>query len=306
MPKVLDGPTLADALRGMHAALHTYEDELNRINVFPVPDGDTGSNMAATLEGIVAALADAHTLREVAAAVAGGALTAATGNSGIILGQALDGLCGAWSALDQVGPCDLRRGFRAASDRARQAVLDPVEGTILTVARATADALDAAADRSVPGLLAVAAGAADAAVAATSDQLDALRAAGVVDAAGRGYELCVRALAAAVGAVPFPAPPAPVGDGRAGHRPGGAGPGPAAARGPAYEVQYLLEAPATAVAGLRETLGGLGESVAIGGGGGSWSVHVHTDDAGAAIEAALRYGTPSRIRVSSLRGPRSG
>jgi dihydroxyacetone kinase-like predicted kinase len=303
MPKVLDGPTLADALRAMHAVLRTYEDELNRINVFPVPDGDTGSNMAATLAGIAGALAGARTLPAVAAAVAGGALTAATGNSGIILGQALDGLCGAWSGLDQVGPGDLRRGFRAASDRARQAVLDPVEGTILTVARTTADALDTAADRPVPDLLAMAAEAAGGAVAATRGQLDALRAAGVVDAAGRGYELCVRALAATVGAVPFPAPTAAAADGHAGHRPREVQVAPP---GPAYEVQYLLDAPAAAIAELRDALGALGESVAIGGGGSSWSVHVHTDDAGAAIEAALRLGTPSKIRISSLRAPGRG
>jgi len=293
-PVGLDARTLAASLRAMLAALRAHEDELNRLNVFPVRDHDTGTNMALTLAGMVAALdtptdgAPEPTFAGIAKTVGGAALEAARGNSGVILAEALRGLLDTWAPLRQVGPAELARGFRAAATAAREAVLDPVEGTILSVA----DAAAAATGATVPALLTVAAGAARQAVAATREQLAALRDAGVVDAAGYGLQLCLEAFAATVAA------------GEGGHTvPGEPGVAVAEPGTPAlFEVEYLLACERDAVDELARELGAIGDSVAVARGNGTFRVHVHTRQAGAAIEAALRRGTPSRIQVSYL-GP---
>ena len=290
----LDGAGLAAGLRAMLAALREREDELNRLNVFPVADHDTGTNLVRTLSGVVAAVEAAveaagdGELAAVATAAAEAALLEGRGNSGTILAEALRGLCQTWAPLGVVGPAELVRGFQAAAERADQAILEPAEGTMLTVVRATARALEELPADGVGRQLARAAEAAARAVAATRDQLAALRRAGVVDAGGRGWELCLRALAASAGGVP----PRP--------EPAGALAPSDAAPGPGYEVQYLLtcgEQDARAVEGHLRTIG---ESVTLVRGDGRVRVHVHTDRPGAAIEVALRLGRVSRIEIACL------
>ena len=303
MTTTLDAPVVAAALRVMLAVVREHEAELDQLNVFPVPDGDTGANLAGTLDGMVAALdARGHgSLSAVAEAVAAGGLEHARGSSGLILAEALRGLCEAWAGLDRVGPADLARGFRAASDAARAAVLDPVEGTVLTVARAVAEALEAAPGGDLPALLRLATEAAARAVAATREQLGVLREAGVVDAGGRGWQLCVAALAAVAAGVPLPRPelaPAAGKPAPAATRPGPARPGPA------FEVEYLLDCSPGQAASLQAALGRIGESVVLTGEDGRYRVHVHTDQAGAAVEEGLRRGVPAAIRITWLGPPR--
>lgn len=346
-PVGLDARTLAASLRAMLTALREHEEELNQLNVFPVRDHDTGTNMALTLQGMVAAL-DARpepepTLAGIAKAAGGAALEEARGNSGVILAEALRGLLETFAPLDRAGPADLARGVRAAAAAAREAVLDPVEGTILSVADAAAASMEAALAEAagepgltVAALLARAAGAARAAVAATQHQLGALRDAGVVDAAGYGLQLCLDAFAATVASTvnaepdedaeravdSASRPPAnlarlasggpPEGEEAGGHAGRGAsgepdesgsGAGEAEAGGPSlFEVQYLLECEPDAAGELARELGAIGDSVAVARGNGMFRVHVHTERAGAAIEAGLRYGTPSKIQVNYL-GP---
>src|SRR6266536_4824888 len=135
-PVRLNTAGLGKCLRSMLAAVRDHEDELNRLNVFPVRDHDTGTNMALTLAGEVKAVeaTRGRPMRELAGAVVDAAMLEARGNSGTILAEVLRGLFETWAPLDLVGPADLVRGFRAAADRAEQSVLNPVEGTILTVA----------------------------------------------------------------------------------------------------------------------------------------------------------------------------
>jgi uncharacterized protein len=280
------------ALRGMLAVLREHEDELNRLNVFPVADHDTGTNMATTLAGVVATI-ERHSPRdlpELATVVAEHALLEARGNSGMILAEALRGMVESWAKLERVGAVDLARGLRTASDRAWAAVLQPLEGTILSVARAAAEALEPPIEGDLDELLDRAAVAAGRAVAATPDQLPALHEAGVVDAAGRGYELCLGAMAATLNGRSLPGPPAtavPVGSAPAGE-------------GPYFEVQYLVACGAEQIDALKGTLGALGESVVIVEADNRWLVHVHTERPGPAIEAAQRHGETSRIHVASL------
>jgi uncharacterized protein len=185
-----------------------------------------------------------------------------------------------------------------ASEAAYAAVGTPVEGTILTVARAASDAAvrraldDRARARDV---FAAAAEAAREALAHTPEQLEPLRAAGVVDAGGRGLSVVLDAAETVLtGRRPLPAPQ-PIGTHTIPVAAGGADLRP---EGPAYEVMYLLDAADDAVAGLRESLAPLGDSLVVVGGEGLWNVHVHVDDVGAAVEAGIAAGRPHRIRVT--------
>jgi dihydroxyacetone kinase-like predicted kinase len=379
------------------AALGRAREEIDAINVYPVADGDTGTNLYLTVEsavGAVEAVFAGHemrpgatgepTLADAARAMAHGALIGARGNSGTILAQLLRGMAQVLAADSETAHTDgqgLRLALRRAADSARQAVSRPVEGTVLTVASAAADA---AAEAEPEGDCATVARAAyegaRAALAATPGQLAVLQRAGVVDAGGRGLVAVLGALVetftgrvpggtvspvsgtrvhARVGhaeagrgersgagvrsgagdsggtsevdaatsyaarggpgdtgeapeAVPRVGPQA----GRARLEPGDPVPrarggaatgdvtecadGPAGPEegGPAFEVIYLLEAEDEAVALLRTRLDALGDSLVVVGGDGLWNVHVHVDDAGAAVEAGIEAGRPYRIRIT--------
>jgi uncharacterized protein len=295
VPEALD----ADALRRWcawgHDALHAARLDIDALNVFPVADHDTGTNLLLTWEAVAGAGEDSSALTVAALAreLADAAVQAATGNSGVILARYLVGLADDWRWLDAAAATDVRRGLAAAAAGATAAVTRPVEGTVLTVAHASARGARAAEGADVAAVLGAAVSAAEQALARTPEQLTVLREAGVVDAAGRGLVVLLSALAAAaagerpVGGPPSTAPrPTPI----AVRESGSAGFG--------YEVQYLLDAPDAAIAGLREALVSLGDSVAVAGGGGVHNVHVHVNDIGAAIEAGIAAGRPYRISVT--------
>ncbi|MDF1594702.1 MAG: DAK2 domain-containing protein [Acidimicrobiia bacterium] len=122
-----------------HQRLGEHRDALNRLNVYPVPDGDTGTNMALTVGAVIEAFGDAETMAEITEAIAHGSLMGARGNSGVILSQILRGLSDTFRSLSEVGTADLIEALDIASAAAYQAVLRPVEGTILTVLRAAAE-----------------------------------------------------------------------------------------------------------------------------------------------------------------------
>ncbi|MFI5978550.1 DAK2 domain-containing protein [Streptomyces sp. NPDC051452] len=303
-------------------ALGRAREEIDAINVYPVADGDTGTNLYLTLESAATAVeavfagyetgSGEPSLADTARALAHGALIGARGNSGTILAQLLRGMAEVLAGdpgpgrphLDGTG---LRLALRRAADSARQAVAHPVEGTVLTVASAAADAAEEAEGDC--GTVARAAyEAARTALAATPGQLAVLGRAGVVDAGGRGLVAVLGALVEACTGedcaqeVPAAADPAFAASSAAhAHEAAaaaaecadGAGSG-----GPAFEVIYLLEADDTAVARLRTRLDALGDSLVVVGGDGLWNVHVHVDDAGAAVEAGVEAGRPYRIRIT--------
>ncbi len=309
-------------------ALRLHQEALNALNVYPVPDGDTGTNMALTLESVVAALAGLEGLEGLGAlpppavppagggasmvavckAIAHGSLMGARGNSGVILSQLLRGLTGvlAEGGEDADGPA-LARGLAAASDAARQAVLRPVEGTILTVARAAAEGAEHSA-RGGAALLAVVEGsrrAAADALAHTPEQLPVLAQAGVVDAGGSGYLLLLDAALTVIDGRPLPPAPtvsAPAYSAAAAAFPqaGSGAEGPEGRDDLRYEVMYFLEAPDHTMGAFKEVWAGLGDSIVVVGGEGLWNCHIHTNDVGASIEAAFDAGRPRNIRVTDL------
>jgi uncharacterized protein len=289
--------------------MKTHRRAIDALNVFPVPDGDTGTNMYLTLEaGVEAMMALEGDIPEPGnarlAALARGMLLGARGNSGVIMSELIRGIA-ATRAADLTRPMDgawLADALTRAASAAFSAVSDPKEGTVLTVARAAATAASEMAAESDGDLQVVTRAAAEAArtaLAATTGQLEALRRAGVVDAGGRGYVVLSDALLEVVTGVHSDLPEfarlAPEPDSLADpeHMLHGYG-------GPAYEVMYLLDAPDETIPGFKTRLAGLGDSLVVVGGDSLWNVHVHVDDAGAAVEAALAIGAPYRIRITYL------
>ncbi|WP_329174262.1 DAK2 domain-containing protein [Streptomyces sp. NBC_01477] len=314
MPPSLDAPTVRTWCRLALAALGRAREEIDAINVYPVADGDTGTNLYLTVESAaqsVEAVFDAHasadpaarpTLPEAFRAMSHGALIGARGNSGTILAQLLRGMNEPLAhAAGDPDAAALRLALRSAADSAYEAVAHPAEGTMLTVASAAASAAQAA-DGGLVEVVRAAHTGARAALAATPGQLGVLRAAGVVDAGGLGLVAVLGALSDAVTGDASMRTDTAAGAGtsfRTGEpaEPDGCGEG-AAGGGPAYEVIYLLEAPPAAIPPLRARLDALGDSLVVVGGDGLWNVHVHVDDVGAAIEAGIEAGRPYRIRVT--------
>ncbi|MER5789365.1 DAK2 domain-containing protein [Streptomyces sp. NPDC001980] len=297
-------------------ALGRAREEIDAINVYPVADGDTGTNLYMTVESAAGAVEavfagyelgeEVPTLADAVRAMAHGALIGARGNSGTILAQLLRGMAHVLteSEATHIEADRLRLALRHAADAARRAVAHPVEGTVLSVAAAAADAADVTEGDCGAVARAAYEGACKA-LAATPGQLAVLERAGVVDAGGRGL---VAVLGALVEAFTGETPTAfelhahvadPVGharvdavsDARAENCAERAG-------GPAFEVIYLLEAEDAAVDRLRVRLDALGDSLVVVGGDGLWNVHVHVDDAGAAVEAGVEAGRPYRIRIT--------
>ncbi|MGH9306122.1 MAG: DAK2 domain-containing protein [Acidimicrobiales bacterium] len=303
----LDAADLKGAMVGFRDALRSHQAAINRLNVYPVPDGDTGTNMALTLESVVAQIESdgASDLAGVGRSISHGSLMGARGNSGVILSQILRGLVEGCDQGEPLGGAELARALSGASDGARSAVMRPVEGTILTVARESAEGAVAAAGEGC-GLLQVIERArlvGGETLARTPEMLPVLASAGVVDAGGSGYLLLLDALLSVVDGRPLPDAPAvgeldlpgPVGmapiEGRIDHD---------AIGDLRYEVMYLLEATDDLVPAFKEVWAGIGDSIVVVGGDGLWNCHIHTDDIGAAVEAALDAGRPRSIRVTDL------
>jgi DAK2 domain fusion protein YloV len=307
----LEAEHLRAAVSCYRDALQEHKEVINRLNVYPVPDGDTGTNMALTLESVVSTLngagGSARTdMASTCQAIAHGSLMGARGNSGVILSQVLRGLTAVCSESDAVGPEDLARALRSASESADGAVSRPVEGTILTVARAVAEAAEEAtsAGKALVDVLEAARTAGSEALERTPDMLPVLKEAGVVDAGGMGLLLLVDALLHVGAGRPLPPPdPSLVPDhlSLAAHSDGGDGKSAEEVDEQRYEVMFFLEAEDEAIPGFREGWSRIGDSVALAGGDGTWNCHIHTNDVGRAIEAALDTGRPRNIRVTDLK-----
>ncbi|HEY7175446.1 MAG TPA: DAK2 domain-containing protein [Micromonosporaceae bacterium] len=315
----LDGDAIRRWCAAGLAGLRRHQHEIDELNVYPVPDGDTGTNLVLTF-----AAAHDHLQSEppadVAKTMAGfarGALLGARGNSGVIASQLLGGFAGA-CAFDAVDGRGLASGLQGGADAAYEAVAVPVEGTILTVARAAARAAAEADSEDLAAVATAAASAAAEALAKTPEQLPELARAGVVDAGGRGLLVLLDALVEVITGRVLIRPRS------ADHRPDGIVPAVVRESGSskyAYEVQFLLDAHAGAVDALKSELAKLGDSLAVVGMGSqsdlerapetggsreapdtppTWNVHVHVNDVGAAIEAGVRAGRPHRISVTAF------
>lgn len=282
-------------------ALQRLCAELDAMNVFPVADSDTGSNMLHTFTAARDAVPDeAAGVGEALTAMARGAVGAARGNSGVILSQFLRGLAEACSEHAELDGRLLAKAFDHADRTATAAVVRPVEGTMLSVLRAAARAATRTESDSAAQVAGSAADAAAEALTRTPEQLAVLAEAGVVDAGGRGLLAVLDELVAVLRGTPSP----PRGTFRT--APSGRPSTTPVQEEQPWEVMYLLDATEDALATLKEDLSVIGESVTIADdGAGTLAVHVHCADIGAALEAGLRAGRPHQVRVEPLTRPMS-
>ena len=305
----LDTRALRDVITTFRDTVRQHAVGLNRLNVYPVPDGDTGTNMARTLDAVVAEMetASEEDLDATCDAISHGSLMGARGNSGVILSQILRGLVTTLKQGAEASGHKVAEALTAASAGAYQAVLRPIEGTILTVVRESAEAAKVASAEggSLVEVLRAARAAGKLALDSTPDLLPVLKDAGVVDAGGAGYLLLLDSALYVVDGSPLPEPDE--------------GPGPnaeqlelvahrhAAAEGELdvseqrYEVMYFLDLDDDRIDTFKKGWGAIGDSIVVVGGDGLWNCHVHTNDVGAAIEVALDLdGRPRQIRVTDL------
>ena len=304
-----DGAGFLAAFRSAVAALEANVDEINALNVFPVPDGDTGTNMLATVK---AALEEADKAGSgvdadrMAQAAAFGALMGARGNSGVITSQILKGIEAGFAGKKRFNGLDLAHALDLGAKTAYKAVAKPVEGTILTVIREAAAAAVAAAERdnNVETVLAATVDAAEKAVAKTPSLLPILREAHVVDSGGQGlFRLFQGALEAARGR--------PLADAAAATVTAAGGPRREAVTAPVdttefgYETVYLLRARPghpLDIPAIQQHLETIGESVLVAGDGHMAKIHVHNERPDAVIAYGLGLGALSRITIENLDG----
>ncbi len=316
-PRSADGASFLKAFRSGVADLAAHVDEINALNVFPVPDGDTGSNMLATVRAALDAADALHVGPEadagrVAHAVAQGALMGARGNSGVITSQILGGIAHALEGKRRFNGLDLAHALDAGTKKAYAAVQRPVEGTILTVIREASAAAIAAAEQNndAEAVLAATVEAAERAVAKTPTLLEVLREAKVVDSGGQGlFRLLEGALSAARGRPVAAEAAATAGAAERASAPlvAVAGVGPDET-GYGYETVCLVHArpgEALDVRAIGAHLETMGDSVMVAGDSQLAKVHVHSDRPDAVIAYGLSLGTLSRIAIENLDGQAS-
>jgi hypothetical protein len=299
--RACDGAGLLAAFRAAVANIEAHVEEINALNVFPVPDGDTGSNMLATVRE---ALAEADAVADesagvIAAAIKRGALRGARGNSGVIASQIFGGMADGLDGRKHFNGLDFAFALRKGAERAYEAVPKPVEGTILTVIREAAEAAVVVAerDRDIETVLAATVDAAEKSVARTPSLLPVLRDAGVVDSGGQGlYRLLQGALLHLVGRAPAP-----------GRRPAE----PArlsllvahADEGHGYETVFFVRPAGRGrldLDAMRDRLDVLGESVIVAGDPTEAKVHVHNERPDAIIALGLSLGVLTDVTVTNL------
>ncbi len=307
----LSADALRDTVIAFRDTMKVHAAGINRLNVYPVPDGDTGTNMARTLDAVVAELATSdRELEPTCTAISHGSLMGARGNSGVILSQILRGIANTLKEAGRLGDgsgtaSKVAESFKNASVAAYQAVLKPIEGTILTVVRETADAaqVSAAGGASLVEMLRAARVAGRESLDRTPDILPVLKDAGVVDAGGAGFLLLLDAAIHVVDGEAMPEPDETNDDADDGIANFEA----VARRGEGdvsdlrYEVMYFIDLVDESIDAFKQAWARIGDSIVVVGGDGIWNCHVHTNDIGAAIEAAIDSGgRPHKIRVTDL------
>jgi len=302
--ETLDSKSLANLMYCFSDALQGHKESLNSLNVYPVPDGDTGSNMAATLSSVVSeinSLQENPELENIIEAISHGSLMGARGNSGVIISQILRGFV---SEIKSASKKDIdatlfSRALSAAASAAYEAVGNPVEGTILTVVRETAEATEKAVseEHALLQVAEIAREAAKRSLDSTPELLPVLARAGVVDAGGSGFLLMLDSLLHIIDDRLMPEPEVVTVSADSlildTHD-------DMSNSGTRYEVMYFLEAPDDSMPDFKKAWSEIGDSIVVVGGENIWNCHVHTNNIGAAVEAGISVGKPYDIRVTDL------
>ena len=291
-----DLQAVRELVAGATVALEASRRRIDDLNVYPVPDGDTGTNLVLTARAVAEALEGLHGAdrERVARAVARAALLGARGNSGVILSQVVRGCAEVLGRSHRIDAQAVARALRSGSDAAYEAVRAPVEGTMLTVVRELAEEAErqTAADPPLVDLLRSLLCRGEEALARTPEQLDLLRAAGVVDAGAAGLLETLRGLAATVTGDPLAELPAreeigldAVHQERSRFR---------------YCTVFVVEGERLDRSALTGRLEGLGDSLLVVGDESALKVHVHTDDPETALATGRVNGSVGRVEVTDI------
>lgn len=303
----IDGMMLKDMFLSGAALLTKNRESIDALNVFPVPDGDTGTNMTQTMATAVKELASRSfpTVSDVASTVAKGALKGARGNSGVILSQILRGISRALEGVEEMNAQVFVRALRSGADTAYKAVMKPKEGTILTVARVIAEELEREKSTDLLELMRKVLSVGDSILKRTPEMLPVLKQAGVVDSGGKGLMVVYAGFYAALSGEPVvetssgqaqaaPLPGEYIDD----HE----------ALGEikfAYCTEFIVSRPKpdlkdSEVARLRKRLERIGDCVLVVGDLEVVKVHVHTNEPGRALQMALELGELDAIKIDNM------
>ncbi|MFC1946043.1 DAK2 domain-containing protein [Chloroflexota bacterium] len=290
-----DGQTLKKALRSAEVLLETKIEELNALNVFPVPDGDTGINMYLTLRSASEAVAELETdsAAEVAAKAARAALLGARGNSGVILSQIIRGLAKGLEAKERFSADDFAQSTRCAADTAYKAIAKPVEGTILTVIREAADAAARLMGQksSLKDTLAAMTKQAAQTVLHTPELLPLLKEAGVVDAGGQGLYYVLHGMTEyaateqPTAVTPETEPAVTVAETQDSY---------------GFDLTFLIEGRDMGADVLRNEVGQFGESVVVVGDENLIKVHIHTQQPQAVLDHCAALGSLKDVELENM------
>ncbi len=284
---------LADAFVFATDFLGVFVDEVNALNVYPVPDGDTGTNMHLTLQSVRRQVLEAplDAMGDVAHALAYGSLLGARGNSGVILSQVLKGFADTVKRAETLDAPVLAKALNGATKAAYAAVMKPVEGTILSVVRAAAEEAARPVDGERPvALLERALEAGHAALARTPEQLPILKQAGVVDAGGLGFLRLLEGLIAAFEGRPLPPPPVVTNRAQQQFEEEVFG----------FCTEFLLSDVAVETAEIQSAVAPFGDSLLVVGAEGFVKGHIHTEEPEKLLALVARYGRMVRSKVEDM------
>ncbi|MEJ5187343.1 MAG: DAK2 domain-containing protein [Candidatus Geothermincolales bacterium] len=301
MTERIDAKVLVRLMQGSLDALGRHREEINALNVFPVPDGDTGTNMYLTMQAVMEEVKRAgdSSMAAVCDAVARGSLMGARGNSGVVLSQVLKGFTQVLKDHDTVGVRELSLALKRGSEVAYRAVMKPVEGTILTVVREASEGGEEAAGETseLETWLAAVARRARESLDRTPELLPVLKEAGVVDAGGMGFVVILEGMLSALSGKDLEAVEEELAGGEVLPEP----PGVTSTEDFRYELQFLLQCDDEDVEAFRRELALIGGSVLVVGGDGLYRVHLHTDRLGEAVELASARGRMRDVEITDLR-----
>lgn len=294
------GSDIRNAVYAIQAGIEKYRDAINKLNVFPVPDGDTGSNLGQTVDKVAADLKklDSDSINEMLALIVKSSLMGARGNSGVIYSQIVRGMCEALIAEPAITGKALVDAFKKGVEVSYQSVIKPVEGTMLTVISGAAEtcATAFAKDPSIGPIeiLEWAGIGAKKALESTPELLPVLKEAGVVDAGGYGLVIMLESVTAVLkneelqnideivtGEMSEEAKEMELTYG--------------------YCTEFVLKTEILDENSLEDNLAGIGDSIVIAGGKGLWRIHVHTDEPGQALSLGTARGEISDVKINNMR-----
>lgn len=299
--EIITGNDFKCMIAGAYNAFSLEHENINRLNVFPVPDGDTGTNMLRTLGAVARAVAEASetSIGELSKKAATSAIMGARGNSGVILSQIFRGLARGLEGKDTVCSAGLGKAFQYGVLYAYRSVSKPVEGTILTVAKGIAKGAHHAvrADLPIMEILKEAVAGGNRELARTPDLLPALKAAGVVDAGGKGLIVFLEGCIAGLGG---DLPTAPEVTFEKSFK--------AAAKMPAedfeitrpYCTEFMVKDSTVKAVEARKVLMEMGDSLVVADGGEILKIHIHTDNPGKVLAQGISWGSLHDIKVDNM------